>query len=409
MKTRLAYQRLWKDLSAEKSMIFLSGPRQVGKTTFMQEIIAPSYPHTSYFNWDILDNKKTLLQDPYFFQSVDIEGPGRPLVILDEIHKYRQWKNYLKGVYDKFHDRFSFAILGSGRLDISKRAGDAMTGRFLEMHLFPFTAAELSSSDTEIQQFLKDPFSGMDFPDASQSASVWKELFNLGGFPEPFLSGKESTWRRWSANYGRQIIREDIRSMNEIRRIDDIETLFSLLSARAGSPISINNLATDLQVSFPAVKNWLDLFDFFYLTFRISPWTKKVSRAILKEKKLYLFNYPLIADAAARFENMVALELLRAVRSWNEWGWGDFGLHYLRNKEKKEVDFLLTKDHAPLLLIETKLTDTTPAPALLEFQSVFKIPAIQLVHTPGTVRRIISGKSGRQGVFSASRWLAGLP
>ena len=189
MKTRLSYQRLWKDLSAEKSMIFLSGPRQVGKTTFMQEIIAKSYPHTTYFNWDILDNKKTLLEDPYFFQSVDIKGPGRPLVILDEIHKYRQWKNYLKGVYDKFHDRFSFAILGSGRLDISKRAGDAMTGRFLEMHLFPFTAAELRPSDTDIKQFLKDPFSVMDLSDASQSASVWKELFNLGGFPEPFLSG----------------------------------------------------------------------------------------------------------------------------------------------------------------------------------------------------------------------------
>jgi len=390
-------------------MIFLSGPRQVGKTTFMQEIIAKGYPHTTYFNWDILDNKKILLENPYFFQSVDVVGGGRPLVILDEIHKYRQWKNYLKGVYDKFHDRFCFSILGSGRLDISKRTGDAMSGRFLEMHLFPFTVAELSRPKTDIKQFLKDPFSGMDLSDASQSASVWNELFNLGGFPEPFLSGKESTWRRWSANYGRQIIREDMRSMNEIKLIDDIEMLFSLLPTKAGSPISINNLATNLQVSFPAVKNWLNLFDYFYLTFRISPWTKKVSRAILKEKKLYLFNYPLITDAAARFENMVALELLRAVRSWNEWGWGDFRLHYLRNKDKKEVDFLLTKAHAPLLMIETKLTDTSPASALLEFQSVLKIPAIQLVHTPGTVRRIISGKSGDVGVFSASRWLASLP
>ena len=409
METRSLYQALWKDLAAEKSMIFLSGPRQTGKTTFMQEIIAKNYPHTTYFNWDILDNKKTLLGNPYFFQSVDIEAGDRPLVILDEIHKYRQWKNYLKGVYDKFHDRFAFAILGSGRLDITKRAGDALTGRFLEMHLFPFTAAELSHSKTDLKQFLKAPISGMDLSDASESASVWKELFTLGGFPEPFLSGKESTWRRWSANYGRQIIREDMRSINEIKLIDDIETLFSLLPAKVGNPLSINNLATDLQVSFPAVKHWLGLFDHFYLTFRISPWTKKVSRAILKEKKLYLFNYPVIADAAARFENMVALELLRAVRSWNEWGWGDFGLHYLRNKDKKEVDFLLTKEHVPLLLIETKLTDTTPAPALLEFQSVLKIPAVQLVHTPGTVRRIISGKSGDVGVFSASRWLAALP
>jgi len=284
-----------------------------------------------------------------------------------------------------------------------------MTGRFLEMHLFPFTAAELSPARMEIQQFLKDPFSGMDKVDASQSARVWETLFTLSGFPEPFLSGKKSTWQRWSANYGRQIIRDDMRSLSDIKRLDDIETLFSLLPTKVGSPLSVNNLAGDLQVSFPTVKNWLDLFDHFYLTFRLSPWTKKISRAILKEKKLYLFNYPLIKDPAARFENMVALDLLRAVRSWNEWGWGDFGLFYLRNKDKKETDFLLTKDHAPFLLIETKLTDTTPDPSLLEFQSALKVPAIQLVHTPGTVRRIIAGERGTVGVFSASRWLATLP
>src|SRR3989338_4689822 len=131
-----------------------------------------------------------------------------------------------------------------------------MTGRFLQMHLFPLTVAELARPNTDIKQFLRDPISGMDFFDASQSASVWKELFNLGGFPEPFLSGKESAWRRWSANYGRQIIREDMRSIHEIKLIDDIETLFSLLPAKVGNPLSINNLATDLQVSFPAVKNW---------------------------------------------------------------------------------------------------------------------------------------------------------
>lgn len=409
MKTRAIYQQLWKDLVAEKGMIFISGPRQVGKTTFVKDIISKEYPGVTYFNWDIVDQRKDLLKDPYFFQSVDIEGPGKPLVILDEIHKYRSWKNYLKGVYDKFHDRFAFAVLGSGRLDISKRAGDAMTGRFLEMHLFPFTAAELSNARIDIQQFLKDPFSGMDAVNTAQSSHVWEALFNLGGFPEPFLSGKESTWRRWSANYGKQIIRDDMRSLNDIKLIDDVETLFSLLPERVGSAISINNLAGDLQVSFPAVKSWLDLMDHFYLTFRISPWTQKISRAILKEKKLYLFNYPLIKDAAARFENMVALELLRAVRSWNEWGWGSFELFYLRNKDKKEVDFVLARDRRPFLLIETKLTNTAPASSLLEFQSVLQVPVIQLVHTPGTVRRVIAGEHGKIGIFSASRWLASLP
>lgn len=409
MEKRVHYQELWKDLAAEKSMVFLSGPRQVGKTTFVRDIVAKRHPHATYFNWDLIDNKRMLLKDPYFFQAVDMQEPGRPLVILDEIHKYRSWKNYLKGVYDKFHDRFIFAVLGSGRLDVSKRAGDAMTGRFLEMHLFPFTVAELCGARMNIDDFLKNPFAGLDAVRVGRSSQIWDALFNLGGFPEPFLSGKESTWRRWSVNYGRQIIRDDMRSFSDIKLVDDIETLFSLLPAKVGSPLSINSLAGDIQVSFPAVKNWLNLLDHFYLIFRLSPWTRKVSRAILKEKKLYLFNYPLVQDAAARFENMVALELWRAVRSWNEWGWGDFGLYYVRNKEKKEADFLITKGHSPVLLVEAKLTDTAPAPSLLEFQSALKVPAIQLVHKPETICRVIEGDHGKTGVFSASRWLSALP
>jgi uncharacterized protein len=409
VEQRTLYRHLWDDLAAEKSMIFLSGPRQTGKTTFVKEIVSKNYFPVTYFNWDNIDNKKTLLKDPYFFQSVDTEPSRKPLVIFDEIHKYRSWKNYLKGVYDQFARRFMFAVLGSGRLEMSKRSGDAMTGRFWEMHLFPFTLAELSSARMDFKHFFKNPFAGCELIRPAPADAVWRELFRLGGFPEPFLSGKETTWQRWSANYGRQIIRDDMRTINEIRLIDEIETLFSLLPTRVGSPLSINNLATDLQVSFPAINNWLDLFDHFYLTFRISPWSKKISRAILREKKLYLFNYPSVADPGARFENMVALELLRAVRSWNDWGWGDFDLRYVRNKEKKEVDFLLTNRQSPFLLIETKLTDPAPSPSLAEFQSVLKIPAVQLVHTPATIHRIISGKHGDIGVFSAARWLAALP
>ncbi len=409
MKKRALYKQLWEDLVSEKSMILLSGPRQVGKTTFIQSIVGTDYANKNYFNWDIIDNKKVLIEDPYFFQSMDLKDSTRPLVVLDEIHKYRQWKDYLKGVYDKFHDQYVFAILGSGRLDINRKAGDALTGRFLEMHLFPFTIAELSNYQIKIKDFFKDPFGGIDQVNVKETALTWELLFNLGGFPEPFLSGKQSTWRRWSANYGQQIIRNDMRSLTDVKLVEDIETLFSLLPSRIGSPMSMNNLAKDMQVSFPSVKSWLNLFDHFYLTFRLSPWAMNISRSILKEKKVYLFNYPLINDEAFRFENMVALELYRAVRSWNEWGWGDFGLCYLRNKEKKEVDFLITNSQKPVLLIEAKFSDTAPASSLLEFQAQLKVPAIQLVNAPASTRRVIKSNNGNIGVFSASSWLATLP
>ena len=409
MEERGSYKQLWDDLVAEKSMIFLSGPRQTGKTTFLKNIVGAQYINKTYFNWDIDDNKKVLIQNPYFFESMNLKDSTRPLVILDEIHKYRHWKNYLKGVIDKYGDQYVFAVLGSGRLDMNKRTGDALTGRFFEMHLFPFTLAELWANKTKLDDFLADPFHMPDGSNFDKTTALWKQLSELSGFPEPFLSGKKTTWRRWSTAHASRIIRDDMRALEDLRKIEDIVTLFSLLPTRVASPLSMNNLAEELQVSSPSIKSWLGLFDHFYLTFRISPWTKRISRAILKEKKLYLFNYPLIMDPAVRFENMVALELYRAVRSWSEWGWGAFDLHYLRDKDKREVDFLITNNHNPLMLIEAKHTDTAPSESLLDFQAYLKIPAIQLVNTSTLTRKVMKNPHGKVGVFSASSWLSMLP
>jgi len=169
---------------------------------------------------------------------------------------------------------------------------------------------------------------------SGNTADNFSSLWELSGFPEPFIKGKKSFWSAWSQTYGQQIVRNDLTTLADIRNLDLVETLFALIPSRVGSPFSINNLALDLKVAFDTVKNWLLLFDSFYLTFRISPWTKKISRSILKEKKIYLFNYPVIENEAARFENLVALELLRAVEMWKDRGWGNFALNYLRDKGK---------------------------------------------------------------------------
>lgn len=171
---------------------------------------------------------------------------------------------------------------------------------------------------------------------------------------------------------------------------------------------SINNLALDLQVAFDTVKNWLLLFDAFYLTFRISPWTEKISRSILKEKKIYLFNYPVIEDEAARFENLVAFELLRAVEAWKDHGWGDFALQYLRDKDKQEVDFLITENNKPLLMLEAKLSIDRPSAGTLKFQNILNIPAVQLVKKEN-IKKIYTNNNNNILVITAHRWLSALP
>lgn len=408
MRNRTIYRELWKQLAADKGLIMLAGPRQAGKTTFAREIAASDYPDTVYFNWDLAADKKRLIEDPVFFSREPRRHlSSRPLVILDEIHKYRDWKNYLKGVSDQFAGEYQFLVTGSGRLEFSRKAGDSLAGRFLKFHLFPFTLAELSSRRRVFKDFTDHPLEGSEAP-AGETAEAFKALWELSGFPEPFTKGRKSFWTTWSAAYGQQIVRDDLRTVADLRNLDRVETLFALVPGKVASPLSMNNLAGDLQVAFDTVKNWLLLFDAFYLTFRLPPWTARISRSILKEKKMYLFNYPVIEDAGARFENLVALELLRAVETWNDHGWGRFGLHYLRNKEKQEVDFLITHGNRPMLMVETKLSDGTPGVALTDFQRALHIPAIQLVKTEG-IKKIYRNGADHILTITAHRWLSSLP
>lgn len=407
MLKRKLYINLWESLSSEKQMIFLSGPRQVGKTT-LAKFIARGYSNKYYFNWDIISNKKLLIKDPTFFQHINRVDSTKPIVILDEMHKYKQWKNYLKGIYDEFKNDYIFLVSGSGRLDTYQKGGDSLAGRYFKFRLFPFTIAELSRENRDFSGFINNPLKDFDINNTQSTKKIWNALFNTGGFPEPFVRGTKAFLIRWSLNYYHQIVREDIRNVSDIRRINSLDLLFSLLPSKVGSPLSINNLAQDTQTAFDSIKSWLTLFESFYLIFRIPPWTKKVSRAILKEKKLYLFNYTEIQDKGSMFENMVALELFRAINNWNDYGFGRFTLHFIRNKGKEEVDFLIADKNNPVLLVEAKFSDEAVSKSLLHFQNDLGVPAVQLVNSENTYRYFKNGKNNIL-VVTAHQWLSSIP
>jgi predicted AAA+ superfamily ATPase len=156
------------------------------------------------------------------------------------------------------------------------------------------------------------------------------------------------------------------------------------------------------------VRSWLDVLERFYLVFSISTWTEKISRAIHKERKYYLWDYMRINDEAAKFENMVACELWRAVTLWSDLGLGNFSLHFIKDKEKREVDFLIAKNRKPFLLIEAKLSDSQPAKSLLAFQNNLRVPAVQLINA-GEGYRIIANEKEKILIAPAWQWLAELP
>ena len=386
-------------------MILLSGPRQSGKTT-LAKIISKGFNNQIYYNWDDIPSKRKLIEDPYFFEKTDRMDESIPLVILDEIHKYSDWKNYLKGVYDSFADEYKFLVTGSGRLDLYQRGGDSLAGRYMKFHLLPFTYSELTNHQYSVPYFLDHLLRFQE--DKKTDYDLWDSLFELSGFPEPFLKGEKDFYHLWSNNYQHQLLREDIRDSTQIKKFNSLEILYSLLPLKVGNPLSLSSLNTNVQVSVDSIETWLEVFEMHYLIFRISPWTNKIPRAIKKDKKVYLFDYVQIDDESIRFENMIGLELYRAILNWNDLGLGDFSLHYIRNKEKEEVDFLICKNHHPILLIECKLSDENISKNLIKFQNKLDVPAIQLVNKKH-IGRIVTNQKNKILVISAPRWLSFLP
>jgi uncharacterized protein len=364
-------------------------------------------PNSLYFNWDISKHRLRFLENSTFFEEVQRKDLSRPLIILDEIHKYKDWKNYLKRVYDQFHEQYQFLVSGSGRLDIFKKGGDSLAGRYYLFHLWPFTLAELGKGNVDFTVFQKRPLA-VTMDRADELKKIWTNLFTFSGFPEPFLAGRTSTYRRWSNAYAQQLIREDIRDLTDIKSIKEMEILYLLLPSKVGNPLSVTSLAEDIHVSYYSIQNWLSVFERFFLSFSLSPWTGKIARAIQKERKVYLWDSPRIKDPALRFENMVALELWRAVTAWNDLGWGDFSLHFLKNKDRQEVDFLMARDHEPFLLIEAKFADQQPSKSLQNFQKALAIPVVQLSNG-GEFFRIFSNGSQSILLAPAFLWLSRLP
>ena len=403
MKNRIYYQNIWKKFDANKHLILISGPRQTGKTT-LAKLIAENESDHLYFNYDIPGNKAKLVKNPLFFQELDRKGNNLPLIILDEIHKYNDWKNYLKGIYDGFSDYYRFLVTGSGRLDIYQKGGDSLAGRYWQFHLFPFTLGELVSSTAgnSIKTITENIIPDNSTPEIDE---IWNTLVRLSGFPEPFLSGEDRIYRLWAENYHRQVIREDVRDEFSVKNIDTMESLYTLLPDLVGSLLSTSNIAQLLKVSHNTIDSWIKVFERFYLIFKIKPYYKKIPRSILKNPKIFLYDYRRIKLMDKRFENMVALELKRAVTIWTDYGLGSFDLWFLRNKEKEEVDFLITKDSQPFLLVETKLNQIDISKTLIKFQDIFNIPAIQLINKKG-ICRLIKNKKNSVLVISASRWLA---
>jgi predicted AAA+ superfamily ATPase len=250
-------------------------------------------------------------------------------------------------------------VTGSARLDTFKSAGESLAGRYFVHHLLPLAAAELHGT----------PYS-----------RDLNRLLQRGGFPEPFLVDTDQEADRWRLQYVNGLIREDILDFEQIHNLRAIQLILDLLRDRVGSPISYASIAGDVGVSPSTVRKYVQILEALYIIFRVTPFTKKVARSLLKEPKLYFFDTGMVAnDPGKRFENMAAVCLLKYVYERKDYLGQRIALHYLRTKEGKEVDFCIAKDDTIEYLLEAKYANQNIAPALKYFSEKYKLNAIQLV------------------------------
>ncbi|MDP2933405.1 MAG: AAA family ATPase, partial [bacterium] len=273
MQKRYLSEAITADL--KEKMVFLGGPRQVGKTTFGRKTIAAHYRQPAYFNWDYRPDRQDILNFTWPAEA--------DLLFFDEIHKYKKWKNLVKGLYDKHRDDFDILVTGSARLDLYRRGGDSLQGRYHYYRLHPFSLAEASGRSGQ-----QKPGSPLTFSPNKSDVNILKQLLAFGGFPEPFIAQNEKRLRRWRNERLERLFREDIRDTEIIRDLSSMELLADLLPTKAAGQLSINTLREDLEVSHKAVKRWLDLLERFYYHFRIYPFAGRKIRSLKKEPKLYL-------------------------------------------------------------------------------------------------------------------------
>ena len=363
-----------------KHMVFIIGPRQCGKTTLVKRFLTDRFSEKDaaahYFNWDNARVRAAYRANPYFFEALQHPGSRVPIVF-DEIHKMKSWKNYLKGAYDSLGEQFRFLVTGSGRLDLFQRGGDSLAGRYDPFFLMPLVPSEIESRKPSKTLSAGTLLGARPLPETTVSA--WE---TFGGFPEPFLSGKEAAVKRWWAQYKIRVAEEDVRDLTRIEAIDKVRDLMEILPSRTGSPLSLYALREDLEVAHASVANYIRTLQQVFLIFSVPPYSRKIARSIKKEAKAYFFHPPAVNDAGGRFENMVAILLKRWTHFATESGNGEYSLHYVRDQDRREVDFLITREKEPHLLFEAKRSDTAFTTAGLYYHHKLEVPLVQIVRSP---------------------------
>lgn len=362
-------QRLYREVicahfAENRQMLFLAGPRQVGKTTTARAAAA-AFPAHLYLDWDEAADREVVLGGTAAVLGrlgADRLRQGRPLCIFDELHKYVGWRGFLKGLFDLHERAIHILVTGSGRLDVFRHGGDSLMGRYFPYRMHPLSVAELLRTDLPSDAPIRAPGR---IPNAA-----FEGLERFGGFPEPYARGETAFLRRWHRTRRQQLLHDDLRDLTRVHEVGRIEVLVELVRRQAGGLENLTSYATALGAPVESVRNWTRVLESLYHSFTVRPYTRNLARSLRKQPKRYLWDWSEVDDPGARAENWVACALLKAVHFWTDHGLGEFALHFIRDKEKREVDFCVVREGRAWFLVEVKRSGAAPlSPHLARFQA----------------------------------------
>jgi hypothetical protein len=411
MEKKLGIKRYIEDIAFSdkfsRQMRFIAGPRQCGKTTIAIHKLINSKTEQLYYNWDTKKVRDAYRKGEDFFAKdlLDIPNISKFWVCFDEIHKLHKWKNILKDFFDSYQDKVNFIVTGSAKLDVFRKSGDSLAGRYFLFKLNPLILSEFlgkelkdilpnSSPDLFIENLIKGK---------NYEQEAMEKILKFSGFPEPLLNGNNLFAKKWHDSYLERIVKEDLRDLTSIHNIEKVIDLLYLIPSRIGSPLSINSLKEELELNFKTVKNYISQLNMTYVLFEVPPYTKQISRLVKKEKKIYLYDFSIIESEPARFENFVAMELKARVDLWNDATEERYELCFIKTTDGKETDFLVLRNNTPFFLCEVKLSSKDiERHHFNHAKNLGNIPFIQVVKTSN----VLLVKNKNFYVISASRFFA---
>jgi hypothetical protein len=328
-----------------------------------------------FLNYDNFSDREIILREQWL--------PETDLLILDELHKMKDWQSFLKGIYDTKKTSLRILVTGSARMDILSHSGESLAGRYFHHRLLPLSLKELKGTEFEGKS---------------------EQLLSRGGFPEPFIAASEIDVSRWRYQYLDGLLRYDVLDFQRIVDFKALQLTVELIRKRVGSPLSVASIARDIGTSPTTIAKYVHLLEGLFLIFRVTPYSRNIARSIMKEPKVYFYDTGLVTgDEDAKFENFVAVSLLKDLWGRIDYLGENWQLHYLRTKEGQETDFAIVKDEQIDHIIECKVSDGRPDKNLQYFANKYSIKALQLVRNTRN-NHVVNGIS----VINADTYLSDL-